>query len=167
MPIVDSFLQELEQEAATTRRVLERVPTDKLDWQPHAKSMTLGVLATHVAKTPGLIAELASGESWDLSAGGTGPGTSASTAEILAAFEEDIALAKKTLGKWDDATATTSWSITKDGKTLMTLPRIGVIRMIALNHWYHHRGQLSVYLRLLDVPVPSIYGPSADENPFA
>ena len=167
MPIVDSFLQELEQEAATTRRVLERVPTDKLDWQPHPKSMSLGQLATHVAKTPGQIAKLAAGDSWDLSAGGTGPGTSASTAEILAAFEEDIALAKTTLGKWDDATATTNWSITKDGKTLMTLPRIGVIRMIALNHWYHHRGQLSVYLRLLDVPVPSIYGPSADENPFA
>ncbi len=167
MPIVDSFLQELEQEAATTRRVLERVPSDKLDWQPHAKSMTLGQLANHIAKTPGWIAELATGESWDLSAGGTGPGTAASTEEILAAFEADIALAKKTLSQWDDATATTSWSITKDGKPLMTLPRIGVIRVIGLNHWYHHRGQLSVYLRLLDVPVPSIYGPSADDNPFA
>lgn len=167
MPIVDAFLQELEQEAATTRRVLERVPNDKLEWRPHPKSMSLGQLATHIAKTPGQIATLAAGDSWDLPAGGDGPGTSASTAEILAAFEADIALAKTTLGQWDDATATTTWSIRKDGKTLLTMPRIGVIRMIALNHWYHHRGQLSVYLRLLDVPVPSIYGPSADENPFA
>jgi uncharacterized damage-inducible protein DinB len=166
MPIVDSFLQELEQEAATTRRVLERVPTDKLDWQPHPKSMSLGQLATHIAKTPGAIAALATGDSWDV-AGESGQGSLASTAEILAAFEADIALAKTTLGKWDDATATANWSVTNEGKTLMTLPRIGAIRMIALNHWYHHRGQLSVYLRLLDVPLPSIYGPSADENPFA
>lgn len=167
MPIVDSFLQELEQEAATTRRVLERVPTDKLDWQPHQKSMSLGQLATHVATTPGQIATLAAGEAWDLSAGGPGLSSLASTEEILAAFEKDIASAKTTLGQWDDATATTNWSVIKDGKPILTLPRIGVIRMIALNHWYHHRGQLSVYLRLLDVPLPSIYGPSADENPFA
>ena len=166
MPIVDSFLQELEQEAATTRRVLERVPTDKLDWRPHPKSMSLGQLAAHIAKTPGWISELAAGDAWDLSAGGDGPSTAASTTEILAAFEEDIALAKRTLSQWDDATATAKWAIKKDGQTLMTLPRIGAIRVIGLNHWYHHRGQLSVYLRLLDVPLPSIYGPSADENPF-
>lgn len=167
MPIVDSFLQELEQEAATTRRVLERVPTDKLDWQPHPKSMSLGKLATHIATTPGQIADLVTGAAWDLSAEGSGSSSPASTEEILAAFEKDLALAKTTLSQWDDATATANWAIIKDGQPILTLPRIGAIRMIALNHWYHHRGQLSVYLRLLDVPLPSIYGPSADENPFA
>lgn len=168
MPIVDSFLQELEQEAATTRRVLERVPNDKLDWRPHPKSMSLGQLAQHVATTPGQIAAMVTGASFALPAEFPSPPSAASTEELLKAFEADIAQAKDTLSNWDDAHATAEWTVTNaSGKTLMQMPRVGFIRVIALNHWYHHRGQLSVYLRLLDVPLPSIYGPSADENPFA
>ena len=91
----------------------------------------------------------------------------ASKDEILSSFEAAQAKAKKTLGSWDDATAQTSWSLTKDGKALLSAPRIGMVRSIMMNHAYHHRGQLAVYLRMLNIPVPSIYGPSADENPFA
>jgi uncharacterized damage-inducible protein DinB len=168
MALVDAFLQELAQEAATTRRVLERVPSDKLDWQPHAKSMTLGQLALHVATTPGQIATMIAGASMELPPDfPPKPPTPASTEELLAAFESDLAQAQEVLKGWEDAHAAADWAITKDGNPVMAMPRAGWIRVIGLNHWYHHRGQLSVYLRLLDVPLPSIYGPSADENPFA
>src|SRR5581483_8493937 len=123
MPIVDSFLQELEQEAATTRRVLERVPNDKLDWRPHPKSMSLGQLAQHVATTPGQIAAMVSGDPWELPSEFPDPSSAASTEELLKSFEADIAQAKEALGKWDDAAATAEWSISKAGKPLMAMPR--------------------------------------------
>ena len=167
MALVDSFLQELAAEAATTRRVLERVPTDKLDWRPHPKSMSLGQLALHVAKTPGQISAMLVGDSMEFPTEFPPAPAPASTEEILTAFDADIALANETLKTWDDAHATATWSVTAGGKTVMSMPRIGFVRVIGLNHWYHHRGQLSVYLRELDVPLPSIYGPSADDNPFA
>ena len=90
-----------------------------------------------------------------------------STAEVLSAFDQSLAKAKDVLNGLDDATITSMWTLKAGGKTLMSMPRLAVVRSIMLNHWYHHRGQLSVYLRELDVPIPSIYGPSADENPFA
>ena len=166
MAIADALIGELEQEAATTRRVLERVPADKLTWKPHDKSMSLGQLALHVATTPGNVAGMAvpnpsqPPESFSQA-------EATSVDEVLAAFEESIAKAKEIVGGFDDAAIMEMWSIAAGEKTLMSMPRIGWLRAIMLNHWYHHRGQLSVYLRLLDVPVPSIYGPSADENPFA
>jgi uncharacterized damage-inducible protein DinB len=166
MRIVDPFLAELEQEAATTRRLLERVPGDQLAWRPHPKSMSLGQLAQHIAQTPGQIASMMAGDSFELPDFGEQPAAT-STAQLLADFEADIALAKTTLNGWDDARAMASWSVIKGDKALMTMARIGFMRAIGLNHWYHHRGQLSVYLRELNVPLPSIYGPSADENPFA
>jgi uncharacterized damage-inducible protein DinB len=165
MRIVDSFLGELDREAATTRKVLDRLPGAKLAWKPHAKSMSLGQLALHIAQVPGVIAGFVSSSSHAL----TGPITQAeatSTSEIMSKFDESLAKAKEVLNGLDDATLMSTWSLTAGGKTLMSMPRIGVVRAIMLNHWYHHRGQLSVYLRLLDVPLPSIYGPSADENPF-
>ena len=165
MRIVDSILTELDHEAKTTRRVLERVPSDKLSWQPHAKSMSLGKLALHTAQTPGVIAGFVSAPTFNITGDFQQP-TPASTQEILAAHDASVAKAKEVLGGLDDATVTSMWSMTAGGNTVMSMPRIGVIRSIMLNHWYHHRGQLSVYLRELDVPVPSIYGPSADENPF-
>ncbi len=166
MRMVDSILMELEQEAGTTRRVLERVPTDKLGWKPHAKSMTLGELAQHVATTPGMIAEFACTTPFELPDFGDQP-TTGSTAELIKAHDKSIADAKSRLNDFNDAAMMATWTMTKGGKTLFSAPRIGVIRAIMLNHWYHHRGQLTVYLRQLDVPIPSIYGPSADENPFA
>jgi uncharacterized damage-inducible protein DinB len=164
MRITDPILAELEREAQTTRRVLERVPTDKLAFKPHPKSMSLGELAFHVASTPGFIAEASKASPHELN--GDRPPAPTSTKEILAAFDASVAGAKKTLQETSDDDALSTWKLTKGGKELFSSPKIGLFRAIMLNHTYHHRGQLSVYLRLLDVPVPSIYGPSADENPF-
>jgi uncharacterized damage-inducible protein DinB len=166
MPIADTLIMELEREAKTTRRVLERVPEDKLTWKPHAKSMTLGQLAQHVATIPGFISGIARLDSFDVEKFSAPPELK-STAAIVAAFDENVAEAKTNLAATADAAMMKDWSFNMGGKPLMTVPRIGVYRSILLNHLYHHRGQLTVYLRLLDVPVPSIYGPSADENPFA
>ena len=165
MRIVDSLILELEQEATTTRRVLERLPEAKLSWRPAAKSMSLGELGLHVAQTPGAVANLAKANI------DTPPAfkqaEAATSKELLAALDKSVAEAKAALNGWDDAKMMETWSMSAGGKTIMAMPRIGVVRAIMLNHWYHHRGQLAVYLRLLDVPVPSIYGPTADENPFA
>lgn len=165
MPISDSLIMELEQEAQTTRRVLESVPADKLTWRPHPKSMSLGQLALHIASTPGAVAQLVSSNQ-------TTPPTfqqeeATSTGQIFAALDNAIVTAKTALAGWDDAKLMETWTLSAGGKTMMSAPRIGVVRSILLNHWYHHRGQLTVYLRLLGVPVPSVYGPSADVNPFA
>jgi uncharacterized damage-inducible protein DinB len=165
MRIVDPILVELDQEAAITKRVLERVPNDKLTWKPHAKSMSLGQLALHVATTPGQVAALVSTSEYELQDFGNFP-TATSSSELLPALEQSIAKAKEVLSSLDNQTAMSTFRLTMNGKELLAVPRIGVVRSIMLNHWYHHRGQLSVYLRLLNIPVPSIYGPSADENPF-
>ena len=164
MPAIDAILMELDQEAKTTRRVLERVPEDKLGWKPHAKSFTLGQLAMHIAGGQKQIAKMAAEDVFEL--GNFGPPEVKSRKEILEALDEGTTSAKNTLRNLDDAKLMATWTLKKNGKTLMAVPRIGFIRSIMMNHIYHHRGQLSVYLRLLDVAVPSIYGPSADENPF-
>ena len=165
MPLLDSILMELDVEAKTTRRVLDRVPSDKLGWKPHAKSMSLGQLAMHIATLPGGIARMATLDGFDV-ANFALPPVPDTTAEIVAAYDASVAGAKETLPTMDDATLMSSWTLSKGGQAIMTMPRISLLRTIMCNHLYHHRGQLSVYLRLLDVPVPSIYGPSADENPF-
>jgi uncharacterized damage-inducible protein DinB len=167
MRIVDSLFMEIDQETATTRRVLERVPEDKLGWKPHEKSMSLGQLAQHIATIPGLIARILSGDGLDLDQANFNQPAIESTAELVRALDESVSTAKDVLNGFDDDRAMGAWKLSKGGKELFAAPRIAVARSIMLNHWYHHRGQLSVYLRLLDVPVPSIYGPSADENPFA
>jgi uncharacterized damage-inducible protein DinB len=164
MRLVDPILMELDQEGQTTKRVLDRIPEDKLAWRPHPKSFSLGQLGMHIASAPGNLAAAVAMESFELPNFSQAAPTSRK--EILAAFSTSLENAKGTLAKMDDARLTAMWSLTKNGKVLMSVPRIGFIRSIMLNHIYHHRGQLSVYLRLLDVPVPSIYGPSADENPF-
>ena len=166
MRLADTLIQELEMEAATTRRVLERVPDGKMDWKPAEKSRTLGQLAMHIAQTPGSVASLAASNPASLPTFG-GPDPSAANAgELLAALDASVAQAKATLAGMDDAALTESWSVKAGDRTVFSAPRIGFLRSIMLNHWYHHRGQLSVYLRELGVPLPSIYGPSADENPF-
>jgi uncharacterized damage-inducible protein DinB len=164
MPIVDSILMEMDQEAQTTKRVLERIPENKLTWKPHPKAFSLGQLALHIANAPGNVATAASADSFEYP--GFAQAEAKSRQEILDAFSKGFETAKATLKKMDDAKLMAMWSLTKNGKVVMSVPRIGFIRSIMMNHLYHHRGQLSVYLRILDVPVPSIYGPSADENPF-
>lgn len=165
MSRINAIVQELENEATTTRRVLERVPADKLAWKPHAKSMSLGELALHVAMSPGVICGWASQDVTQFT--GEKMPAPTSTEEILAAHDRSIETSKELLGQIGDAGLDKMWSAKAGDKTLMAMPKASLVRAIVMNHWIHHRGQLSVYLRLLDVPLPSIYGPSADENPFA
>jgi uncharacterized damage-inducible protein DinB len=165
--LVEPMLNEFREEAATTKRVLERVPADKLSWKPHAKSMSLGQLAWHVATVPGGLARIAQQDSFDVSQANFEPPCPKSVEEILDAHEQSVRDAETFLKGVTDQQAQASWRLMRKDRELLSKPRSGILRSIMLNHWYHHRGQLSVYLRLLDVPLPVIYGPSADENPFA
>ena len=165
MALIDGLLQELEQEAQTTKRVLERVPQAHLSWKPHEKSMSLGQLALHIATVPGNVAQMVAQPSMQRPAFVQPAATQAS--ELLPALENSIKQAKTALGGMDDGAITATWKVLDGDREIMAMPRVAALRAIMLNHWYHHRGQLSVYLRQLNVPVPSIYGPSADENPFA
>ena len=165
MAMIDALLAELEQESLTTRRVLERVPQAHLSWKPHPKSMSLGELAMHTAMVPGVICGWACEDETKLT-GDKAPAPG-STADLVAAHDKSVKTMKDVMGRLGDGGLMKDWKATAGGQTLFAMPKVALIRAVALNHWYHHRGQLSVYLRLLDVPVPSIYGPSADENPFA
>jgi uncharacterized damage-inducible protein DinB len=164
MTIATGLLQELEQEADATRRVLERVPDAHLDWRPHPKSWSLGQLALHVAQLTGGVAELA------MQSPAAPPQfvqeRPKRSADLVPALHESIKTAKSTLGGVSDATMMETWRLVAGDRELLAMPRVAFVRAIMLNHWYHHRGQLLVYLRQLDIPVPSVYGPSADENPF-
>jgi len=167
MSATAAILQELDQENATTRRVLERVPNDQLMWKPHPKSMTLGQLALHIAMVPGFITEWAVPDIFELESFEGAPQPK-SVAEILAAHDESIKKVKAALSQVGDSGMGQMWQLKmKDGASIMSMPKGALIRSVALNHTYHHRGQLSVYLRLLNVAVPAIYGPSADESPMA
>jgi uncharacterized damage-inducible protein DinB len=166
MALIDGLLQELEQETETTRRVLERVPENKLAWRPHEKARTLGELALHVAIVPGGVAELVASPSPAQAPQFPDPSPK-SASELIPALEQSIAKAKRVLGGMDDAALGATWRLMQGDRELFAVPRVAMLRSVMLNHWYHHRGQLTVYLRELGVPIPSIYGPSADENPFA
>jgi uncharacterized damage-inducible protein DinB len=165
MKMIDGLLAELEQEAETTRRVLERIPQAHLSWKPHPKSMSLGQLALHVATVPGSVAELAAVDTIPEPPSFVQP-EAATTAELVPSLTESVAKAKRVLGGFDDAKMGAMWRLQSGGKDIMAMPRVALVRAIMLNHWYHHRGQLLVYLRLLNQSVPSVYGPTADENPF-
>jgi len=165
MSMTQAMLQEFDAEAKTTRRVLERVPTDKLSWKPHPKSMSLGTLAYHVATAPGVIVGWCAEDETTFT--GQAPPDPASTEQILAAHDDSVKKVRETLPQIGDEGMSKTWTAKAGGQTLMTMPKGALARALVMNHWVHHRGQLSVYLRLLDVAVPSIYGPSADENPFA
>ena len=166
MKTIEGLLAELEQEAETTRRVLERIPQVHLAWKPHPKSMSLGQLALHVATVPGSVAELAAMDTVPV------PPTfiqaeASNAAELVPALKESVARARRTLGGFDDAKMGAMWRLQRGGADIMAMPRVAFVRAIMLNHWYHHRGQLLVYLRMLNQSAPSVYGPTADENPFA
>jgi uncharacterized damage-inducible protein DinB len=165
MRLADSLLMEFDQEAQTTKRVLERIPDDRLAWKPHPKSFSLGQLALHIASGPGQIVAAVAQDTAEVP--NFAQPEAKSRQEVLETFSKSMANARSELKKMDDSRLMSEWTLTRNGKTLMSMPRIGFLRSILMNHTYHHRGQLSVYLRILDVPVPSIYGPSADENPFA
>ena len=165
--MLEPMMNEIDQEAVITRQVLERVPPDKLSWKPHPKSMSLGQLAFHVASIPGNISKLAQLDEFDASAANFDPPSPNSSAEILTALDASLNTVKEYLDCVSEPAAVGNWRLTFQGKEVFAIPRVGLLRTIMLRHWCHHRGQLSVYLRLLEVPVPVIYGRSADENPFA
>jgi len=166
MKMIDVLLAEMDQEVLATKRVLERVPEAQLSWRPHPKSFSLGQLALHVATIPGLVAELAAQSSIPEPPRFT-QAEAATAAELVPALEASVAKARAVLGGLEDAQLMETWRLLAGGKEILAMPRAAVLRMIMLNHWYHHRGQLLVYLRLHNVPLPSVYGPTADENPFA
>lgn len=166
MALVDALLPEFDHEMATTRTVLARVPEEKFDWKPHAKSFSLGVLAAHVATLPTWGTETLTRSEVDVGGARQPPTALPSRQDVLATFDRSVADARAALAGRTDAELLAMWSLTRNGRTLFTMPKAAVLRSFVLNHLVHHRGQLTVYLRLLDIPVPSIYGPSADEPAF-
>jgi len=169
MPITKFLLPEFDHEMANTRKTLERVPDNKFSWKPHDKSMSLGGLSTHLANIPSWTAQTFDRDELDIAPAGGEPyrlEEAKSTAELLAAFDKNVASARAALEAASDENWGGKWSLLMGGKTIFTLPRTAVMRGFVMNHLIHHRAQLGVYLRLLDVPVPSIYGPSADEGGF-
>jgi uncharacterized damage-inducible protein DinB len=167
MAIKDSILPELDHEMATTRKLLERVPEERADWKPHPKSMSLGQLSAHLATIPFWGIKTMELPELDLNPPG-GPGFKSpdfeSTQGTLARFDDNVRQAREAIAAAPDQDFFVPWTLKNGGRTIFTLPRVAVLRSFVLSHIIHHRGQLSVYLRLNDVPVPSIYGPSADET---
>lgn len=165
--IAQAILDEFERELGTTRKFLERMPAERLTWRPHEKSMTAGQLALHIAQSPEGVIRLT------LADEATAPDFSkerpqpASPREVLDTLDRSAAFVRQTLPTIDDARMRDTFTVVRDGRTLMSLPRALFLRNILLNHWYHHRGQFGVYLRLVGAKVPSSYGPSGDESPSA
>lgn len=166
MATIHEFRKELDQEAPTTRRVLERVPVNKLTWKPHEKSQTMGQLALHVASIPARLAELSMQREFDV--GFVVPRPAAmSMDELLGAHDASIKRAHEILGGMKDADLELPWKMLAKGVTVGEMTRGDFLRSVLFNHWYHHRGQLTVYLRETGALVPAIYGASADETPGA
>ena len=169
MSISQALLPEFDQEVVTTRKVLDRLPEDKYGWKPHDKSMTAGRLASHIAEMGGWGTMTMTTSVFDFAPGGVNayPAPNhANKAELLGAFDKAMGESRAAIAAAGDADFMAMWTLQNNGQTIMTMPKVAVIRGFVMNHVIHHRGQLSVYLRLLNVPVPSIYGPSADEGGF-
>jgi uncharacterized damage-inducible protein DinB len=166
MAIKDSILPEFDHEMATTRKLLERVPEAKADWQPHTKSMSLGRLSQHLATLPNWVGVTMGQTELHMNppdGPAYTPAEFSSTASALATFDENVKAGREAIAAAEDKDFMVPWTFKNAGREIFTMPRIAVLRSFVTNHIIHHRGQLSVYLRLNDVPVPSIYGPSADE----
>jgi uncharacterized damage-inducible protein DinB len=164
MMIRDALLPEFDQETATTRRLIERIPDDKLSFKPHPKSMDMATLATHLSEMTSWAVDTIEKDSFDLA--GFDPAArriAASRAELLERFDKAVANARAALAKAEDGQLMQPWSLKSGEKVFFTMPKVVVLRSFVFNHCVHHRGQLSVYLRLNDIPVPAMYGPSADE----
>lgn len=169
MAIRDGILPEFDHEIANTRKVLERVPEGKPDYKPHEKSMPMGRLAGHVGEIPGWAKETILRDSIEVGSGAPqqqGPLVMTSRNQLLEEFDKRAAAGRAAIAGASDEELMKPWSLIANGKTIFTLPKIAVLRGFVVNHMIHHRAQLGVYLRLNDVPVPSIYGPSADEQVF-
>ena len=162
--IAQSLLPEFDHEMANTRKMLERVPEDKLDWKPDPKSMSLGRLAGHVAEMPGWGTMTLNVDSLDIGQSQAEALTAKSRAQLLEEFDKNVVSARSAIAAASDESLMQPWSLLMKGNTVFTMPRISVIRTMVMNHVIHHRAQLSVYYRLTGVPVPGMYGPSADEN---
>ena len=164
MSLSTSFIGELQSEAITTRKLLANVPSDKKDWVPHAKSMKLGRLATHVAELPLWIISSVKNNELDFSKGYLPHATFNSSEELVGQFDKNVEDAIASLKDVSDETLNEMWTLRNGEHVYFTMPKKVVIRSMAINHFIHHRGQLGVYLRLLDVPIPGMYGPSADDK---
>ena len=167
MSIAESLLPEYDHELATTRRILERVPESEFDWKPHPKSMTLGQLAGHIASLPFWCSATLDAAFYDLAASQDKDArleSPPSREALLKEFDAKVAKARASLARATDAEMTAPWSLKHGAHEIFTMPRLSAVRSFVLNHLIHHRGQLSVYLRLKDVPLPPIYGPTADEQ---
>jgi uncharacterized damage-inducible protein DinB len=164
MSVAQKFLEEFETQAPITRRFLERLPEDKLTWKPHQKSLSAGQLAYHLASVPGGIVHFVESNPAQAPADFTFP-QPASLGEVLATFDESIAAVRSLLPKFDDRAMAETWRMMAGGREIVAQPRAEFLRDILFSHWYHHRGQFGVYLRLLDIAVPASWGPSADEAP--
>ncbi|HQR35317.1 MAG TPA: DinB family protein [Blastocatellia bacterium] len=167
MSIAQSLLPELDMEMAGTRKVLERIPADKFEFRPHEKSFKMIALATHIANMLGWGRDTIKTDSFDVAPVGGEPykeDPAASVAELLGKFDKNLAGFREALAGASDADLMANWSLLSGGQTLFTMPRIACLRGMILNHLIHHRAQLTVYLRMCDVPVPALYGPSADES---
>jgi len=165
MPLAQMLLPEYDQEMASTRKLLQVVPDDKLDYKPHEKSMTLGRLASHVGEMPGWIAMTLTTERLDLTPGHK-PYMASSREDLLATFDKQVAEARALLAAASDDDLAKTWSLTFAGQPVFSMPRAAVVRTSGMNHMIHHRAQLGVYLRLNNVEIPGMYGPSADEMKF-
>ena len=163
--IAASFLAEFEQELVKTRNFLERIPADQLTWRPHEKSMSAGELALHIAEVPEGVLRLCSNDVGEVPNFGSGRPAPASLGDVLETLERSAKFVRETLPTMDDDRMQAIFTVNQNGKKLVAMPRQNFVRAIMLNHWYHHRGQLGVYLRLLGAKVPSSYGPSGDEMP--
>jgi uncharacterized damage-inducible protein DinB len=161
----DVLVPEFDQEMALTRLVLERVPEDAFDWRPHETSFALGGLATHLALIPRWGATILEADGYDLASRPPGPPpVKATRAEVLEAFDQHVATVRRGLTDRSDAELAAPWVLTRGGRVLMSMPRVQAIRRFLLDHAIHHRGQMTVYLRMRNIPLPPLYGPSADET---
>ena len=165
MTIADQFLQEFAAESNTTRKFLERLPEDKLTWKPHEKSMTAGQLALHMASAPGSVVQMATQDEFQFSQISNDRTQPESLPQILSAFDESVDTVTKVLPTISDQQMLQTWRLMDGDKELLAMPRAVFVRTILFNHFYHHRGQFGVYLRMVCVKVPSAYGPSGDELP--
>ena len=163
MGMIEPIIMEFSSEAATTRKLLERLPEDKFGWQPHDKSMSLGLLGSHIVEAATWLKLILEQDEMQFDRDSYVPVVYETVAELLDAFDKGMAEAVEVMQGQSDENLMATWRMAVDGKQMFEMPRIAVIRGMILNHIVHHRGQLSVYLRLNDVPVPSIYGPSADD----
>ena len=165
MSLSQPFLMELQQESATTRRLLERLPDGALSWKPHEKSMSMDHLAVHIARLLQLLTAILNQDEYDIAASGLGMPEPDSRAGILELFDQALVTAVEALKKQPDERLLALWRLRNGEQIIFEMPRTSVIRTMILNHTIHHRGQLSVYLRLQNVPLPPIFGPTADETP--